>query len=497
MDRLRYLLGVMTLAVMVVASWFVYGLLEQDDLADLYRIEVVFKDARGLKPGADAKYLGIQVGSVRRIHAGKEGRNAVVVITIDDDNSRFVRDNTSFWIVTPRFHGLSRGVSGLDTLVRDAYVSFLTPEPFGEPTPSGNRVLGSEAPVVAKTDVILPPIRRGDLIMRVLLPENHGVSVGARVMFRGMATGEVRDIALAPSGTHVEVKVRISSHYRSTVTDKSVFWVAQPRVNLQFSFSNPVAVNELGALISPYIAYYTEPKTGVPVYDNYPVAASMKRPSIQITDVPAAALERPADVGTEVITGPIALVRIVYEAVDVDWLSMNDKLHREGTGLLYVDESGRALVVTARSVCDASYYYRETFGEKASIKDENIGVLLADGTSLAATRAWTQPQGIDLAVLWVVALDRKYPTTRPEVVSYIASKELPESGLNLRVAGERGVPMKPAPFKLSDVQLNESRGGLLMHGETVVGFVGQVSDSDGNAAAITLKTLPKTLRPAR
>ena len=97
-------------------------------------------------------------------------------------------------------------------------------------------------------------------------------------MFRGMATGEVRNLALAPSGTHVEVQIRVLAQFRSTVTDVSVFWVAKPQLNLQFSLSNPVAVNELGSLLSPYLAYYTPPKTGVPVQDNYPVAASLERP---------------------------------------------------------------------------------------------------------------------------------------------------------------------------------------------------------------------------
>ena len=84
--------------------------------------------------------------------------------------------------------------------------------------------------------IVLPPLRRGDLSMRVLLPENHGISVGAKVMFRGMPTGEVRSINLASTGSHVIVTLRIGGTHRATVTDLSVFWVAQPRLNLQFSF---------------------------------------------------------------------------------------------------------------------------------------------------------------------------------------------------------------------------------------------------------------------
>ena len=112
---------------------------------------------------------------------------------------RWVRDNSAFWIVTPRFHGLSDGVSGLETLVRDAFVSFSNPKELGAQLATGSRLTGAEAPEIVR----LPTLRRGDLLMRVLLPENHGVAVGARVMYRGMATGEVRSIMLAPSETTI------------------------------------------------------------------------------------------------------------------------------------------------------------------------------------------------------------------------------------------------------------------------------------------------------
>ena len=67
MDRLRYLLGVVTLAVMAIGGWLVYGLLQAEDVNNQYLFEVSFLDARGVKPGADVKYRGVRVGSVRRI----------------------------------------------------------------------------------------------------------------------------------------------------------------------------------------------------------------------------------------------------------------------------------------------------------------------------------------------------------------------------------------------------------------------------------------------
>lgn len=495
MDRLRYLLGIVTLVVMVIGGWYLFEQLKSADISDLYRLEVTFRDARGLKEGADVKFRGIQVGSVRRVDVEEDGAHAVILMTIAEDKKRLVRNNSQFWIVTPRFHGISAGVTGLETLVRDSYVSFSTPRPFGEPLPAGGGLAGVEAPPQPKRDITLRPVELGDLLMRVLLPENHGVVVGARVMFRGMATGEVRSMALAPSGTHVEVGVRVLAKYRSTVTDASVFWVAKPQLSLQFSLSNPVAVNELGSVLSPFIAYYTPPKTGVPVHDDYPVAALMERPKIQVTDVPAAALAAKKNTSPPKPRGPVAMVRVVYEAIDVDYLSPNDTVRREGTGILYVDAKGRALVLTARSICDAGYFYTETFGERAKIKSEKIAVQLPGTNVLKATRIWVQPDKLDLAVLTVQGLPRDYPTTKPGAVTYPELKSVDLTGLTLQSAGEQGLAEDPVPFDPNTVSLDAVRGGVLSRDGIVVGFCGQVSDSDPKLAVVTFFTLPESLRP--
>lgn len=495
MDRLRYLLGILTLAVMVAGAWFLFHFLGSTNPARFFQVEVSFRNARGLKTGADLRYRGIQVGSVRRIDVNDQGDQAIVSLSVEPGKQRLVRDNSRFWIVTPRFHGLTDGMSGLDTLVRDTYVAFVTPEPFGPQLADDSQVTGDESPAAAPRDVSLPAIARDDLLMQVLLPENHGVSVGAAVMFRGMPTGEVRGIVLAASGTHVEVEIRIAAAYRSTVTDASRFWVAQPRLNLNLSFSNPVSLDELSALITPYIAYYTVPKTGLPVPDGYRVAAALQRPEFEIGEVPAAALKPPAASARTAEDGPVCVVRVVYEAVDVDYLTPNDQIHREGTGVLYIDAGKRPLVLTTRSTCEADFFYKETFGAK--IEAEKFVVLLPNGRSFHASRVWCATGDVDLAVLTVEGLPAKVSTTDGPIFRFDPPPEAAAPALLVHCSGDRGVLRQPLPIDAGGVTLTDCRGGAILDAGQLVGVLGQRSANDTKAVPVPLAELPEELRPGR
>jgi len=363
---------------------------------------------------------------------------------------------------------------------------------------SDARLTGVETPDTVR----LPALHRGDLLMRVLLPENHSLVVGAKVMYRGMATGEIRAISLVPTGSHVSVSVRIGAKHRSTVTDTSVFWVAKPELGLKFSWSNPVSVNELGSLLRPHIAYFTPP-LGVPLSDGDVVAAHLKRPDIEIPEVPKSALRKPVLEHKPDAQGPVILVRVVYAAVDVDWLSPNDTLHREGTGVLFLDSNNQPSVVTARSTCDATYYHNETFGWK-EITNERIRVQLSDGRALTASRSWVDKDGSDIAVLRVEGLPRDHPTSKLSVFSY--GKYAPPNSApdQIHVSGKTGIRMDPTPLALggADEQqaleaLNKLRGGAVMRGETLVGLLGQAGATEAKATVVSLGSLPESLRPTK
>ena len=135
MNRVRYMLGLATLALACLVGWYLVGLFAAEDPDEGFQLQVEFLDLRGLRPGADVKYPGISVGSVLRVDISKDGKRALANLVIDEDKSHLAHDSSRFWIVAPRFRGLVKGASGLDTLVRNPYAPALPPR--GRPDAPG------------------------------------------------------------------------------------------------------------------------------------------------------------------------------------------------------------------------------------------------------------------------------------------------------------------------------------------------------------------------
>ncbi len=497
MNHARYVLGLVTLVLAALAGWYLVGLLDTEAGDRGFQLQVEFLDLRGLKPGADVKYRGVAVGDVRRVDISKDGKRALVTLLIDEDKSGLVYDSSRFWIVTPRFRGLIEGASGLETLVRNAYVTFITPDmEQGQPLKPFMQLVGEEHPYVLEDGLRLPPISHNDLSMRLLLAENHNLQVGAKVLFRGMPVGEVREITLAPGATHVDVLLRIASAHRASVTDKSVFWVARPRVS--GAIFSGFSITELSALFSPHIRYWTPERMGQPVENNYKVRGIAEPPNVEVSDVPESALESKPAPERRSPGGSgdgVHLVRVVYNAMERDILSPDDPIYRVGTGILYVDQRGRTLVVTTRSVCDARYDLRETFGGMAEVEEEKVTVTLADGRVLRANRIAVGNEGADLAVLLVNEVPHGSVTTSADRFRF--ANELPTEDLELLATGQGGVLQPPTPLALDRRQRGTGLGGAVLHAGVVVGILGRKGAEDPTPTVVALKLLPETMRPRR
>ncbi len=218
MHRVRYLFGILTLVATIAGGVWIVRLVQQIDERPGVLVRIEFQDARALRSGASVRYRGVQAGAVREVAITDDGTKATVHALLEPAFARHACLNSTFWIVVPRFAGIAAGATGLETLVRDPYLAFETPSEAGSPLAPDSLVSGSERPPVATTGSGLGEFEHGDLLMEILLPENHGLRVGSSVTFRGMKTGEVRRVDLAPDGTYVTATVRIHRRHRQTVT---------------------------------------------------------------------------------------------------------------------------------------------------------------------------------------------------------------------------------------------------------------------------------------
>ena len=505
MHGLRYLIGLLTLAFAVVGGLWLRSLLSSDSSDPAYLLRLEFRDARGLKPGAFVRYRGVRVGWVRSVAvAPGDADKAVIDVVLKPASRRLARQSSQFWIVTPRFEGLPGGATGLDTLVRDSYVAFLTPEPGSQPLPSGSLLVGREQPVFDDLSATLPPQRAGDLTMTLLAISSEGIAPGSDVRHRGVTVGEVRGVRLAPSGSHVEIDLRVRAAHRRTVSESSTeFWIARPR--LSGALLSGLSVEDLSAVIEPFVSYRTWSLDGAPAPDGWRVIASDTAPEEADPEVPESALVRQrsgdgkpqlSDASDPERLAELVVVEVVYEAVEEDWLSADDPLARRGLGLLFVDRWGRSVVLTARSACDGTYFATDTF-DGPEIGRESIRIVLPGGGVLRAGRQWIDPDGADLALLVLErspggTLDRGTPPERLAFTHDASGDAL----RRLEQAEDPGQWQLVAFSGAAEGPVADRRGTLILDAEAqVVGLLVQRSGFDEAPAAVALRRLPEDLRP--
>jgi hypothetical protein len=162
--------------------------------------------------------------------------------------------------------------------------------------------------------------------------------------------------------------------------------------------------------------------------------------------------------------------------------------------VLYLDGSGRAAVLTARSVVDGAYTESDAFGASPQIAAEQIKVIVASGPVLRGHRVWVAPDGRDLAIL---VLDEAPPDLPITPAAMFAFDVEALTSVSTRSVRADGAAIAPVLHELPDRMptLADHRGAALLRGDQVTALFGQRALGEAEPAVVRLDVVPADLRP--
>jgi|GEM_PF-2300648 len=505
----RILAGLMTLAAMAVGGWYLLDLVKsgsgsESDLQLILR----FQNAHGVTLGATIRHKGVRVGEVLAIEIPRDNSGVIVRVLIREQFKHTLRQSSRFWIVRPRFAGLAEGVWGLDTLIKDPYLEYDTPDLDLPGLVSGAVVFGLELrPAEEDSLKEFRQARRGArLSFNVRFALAQGLREGAPVLYRDFPVGTVLEVDLAPDGRAVEAQVSILERYASTVRTDSVFWVARPKVQFGFHWPNLINVNDLSKILTGTALSFATPTASIagPIENGAVIDGASEPPQnddafqgplVSIEPVEGEAFA-PLD------TPGLMTVEVIFAFKEDDLLRKREFLFH-GTGLLFGSERGAPLVLTARTLADGAFSTSDLFGGP-DILNPDLKVSFGDGEVYTAQSLWFDPQGRDLAVLALHENAPSPPKTRLALhgagdpndyfmlVAFCEGK--PDKVRTQPIPGNKILTGEAGILQLSselDLELDEWLGALLVdRGGKLRGIVGRREARSERPVVIALETWP-------
>lgn len=435
----RILAGLVTLAVLAAGGIYLLDLLETGNFEQgTVRLNVRFDDAHGVTAGGVVRHKGVQVGEVLRVDVAPDDSAVILELAVRGRFAHTLRRSSRFWIVRPRFGGLTQGIRGLDTLIKDPYVEYDTPD-LGAPLLStGSVVYGMNAAPAAEEGLFhRKGSGRPSVTFTVRFPRSHGLSEGAPVLYRDLTVGKVLGVDLSMDGRSVEARVLVEGRFRDTVRRDTLFWVARPSVEVGFFWPRLVSVQDLSTLLTgAALAYATPTDSRSPPVETGVVLEGTARPPEDLEEKyqgPLAAVDRGKEVGRD--AGPVLpeaeVVGVTFACTDED-LFRDDRVFLQGTGLLFRGADGEARVLTARTLADGAFSLSDPTGNP-DLKDQDLKMRLPNGTVHTAHVLRFDPEGRDAVILAVEgAIDPALlkdlpppadPEGRPEYYRLLAFRE--------------------------------------------------------------------------
>ena len=435
---LRLALGGVILALVSWGLVTVIGILDRGPSSERFRVGVIFKDVQGLQVGSRCVHRGKTIGEITALEIEPSAGRVQALISLEENAKALVTTTSQFWIVRPRFGGFQNELSGLDTLIKESYVRLRVPR-GGENLRGNEELLGLERPPEDLAYEDLDDPMTGDLLATVVLPNGHGIKAGSAVLYRGQEVGECRRVSLSDDGRGVLVHFRVVRDYRGFCREKSRVWVARPI--LQGNLITGMTIDSLTSLLGAALVVETPlEEAGAPLADDAIVVGLTAPPR-----------DSESWNGDRVRQGAKSLepsrrdsrprklspwVHVKYRAVEEDSLSSDDLLAYDGGGVLFRNARNELVVLTRRSICDATYLIEGSWYDNVRITKERIRVQLEDGRVWPASRVWTDPEDRDLALLRVQTPANTSPEPLPDVVTYLDFDRTEVSTLASAAIGE-------------------------------------------------------------
>ncbi|MCG9696489.1 MlaD family protein [Shewanella sp. Isolate11] len=208
-------------------------------------VRIHFPSATGIDVGKTlVRYQGLTVGKVVDISIDETLQGVNVDLLMDYRSTPFLRDETKFWLVTPK--ASITGVEGLDALFSGNYIAIQPGD--GE----------SRKEFVAEDQA--PPVAPGsDGLMIELTSANLGsLDVGSQVFYRQIPVGKIVSYRLVDNET-ILLNAYIQKQYAYLVKQNSSFWNVSG-LSLDASLSGvKIKTESLAAILAGGVTFTSDP----------------------------------------------------------------------------------------------------------------------------------------------------------------------------------------------------------------------------------------------
>lgn len=333
---------------LLIATWLLWKTWQEHGTT----VSIDFVSADGIVAGrTPVRYQGVEIGTVQTVQPSDDLRKIKVTVSIKSDMKDALRDETQFWLVTPK--ASLAGVSGLDALVGGNYIGMMP----GKGKEQDHFVALDSQPKYR--------LNNGELMIHLHSPDLGSLNSGSQVYFRKIPVGRVYDYAIAPNHKDIIIDVLIDRRFTHLVKQNSRFWnVSGIKADVGLSGAK-VELESLTALVNGAIAFDSpEKSTDAKQNTDYTLFEDLahSQRGVQIT------LNLPSGDGLKADS-----TKLMYQGLEVGTLTQLDlKPDSSVTGALTVDPAVVSLMRTGTRI--------EMRSPKLSLSSPHVNALLSGTT---------------------------------------------------------------------------------------------------------------------